>query len=60
MVSSVSQMLETIMKARSILSALALTLITVSVRAGTIVCSGTIDTLQFEATSTGSGYFSIK
>jgi len=28
--------------------------------AGTIVCGGTIDILQFDATSSGSGYFSIK
>jgi len=29
-------------------------------QAGTVVCSGTIETLQFDATSTGSGQFSIK
>jgi len=34
--------------------------IVVPVQAATVVCSGTIDTLQFDATSSGSGYFSIK
>lgn len=38
---------------------LATMLVSVDARAGTVVCSGTIDTLQFDATNT-SGFFSIK
>ena len=49
------------MNAKACLSALgSLLAFAVPTQAATVVCSGTIDTLQFDATSTGSGYFSIK
>jgi hypothetical protein len=43
----------------SVLAALLALTVTAPVQAATVVCSGTIDWLQFDATSTG-GLFSIK
>jgi hypothetical protein len=45
--------------ARKALVASIVAMMSVGAQAATIVCSGTIDTLQFDATSTG-GYLSIK